>query len=162
MDEITMPEVREQINFKVCSIEGCGNPVKCKGICNKHYHVMLQTKKLKPCACGCGEKTSYTFKHGHHTRLFSSEEQSRRGQMNDGSALRGRGNNKSYRKVGQRHEHRAVAEQKLGRTLVKGEIVHHINGDKFDNRPENLEVMTQSEHIKHHLTEMLEARINGK
>lgn len=32
----------------------------------------------------------------------------------------------------------------------KGFIVHHINGDKSDNRPGNLEVMTQAQHCKEH------------
>lgn len=39
------------------------------------------------------------------------------------------------------YEHRLVAEQKLGRQLLKGEIPHHINGIKTDNRPENIEVV---------------------
>lgn len=45
------------------------------------------------------------------------------------------------------YEHRVIAAEKLGRRLEKGEIVHHLNGDKIDNRPENLVVMTASTHM---------------
>lgn len=50
-------------------------------------------------------------------------------------------------------EYRLVAALMLGRALTRREIVHHLNGDTMDNRPENLEVMTQSEHARIHALE---------
>lgn len=52
---------------------------------------------------------------------------------------------------GRRYVHRIVAEEMLGRPLRSGEVVHHINGDTRDNRPENLEVLSsQGEHNRLH------------
>lgn len=47
--------------------------------------------------------------------------------------------------------HRLVAMAHYGIEEVKDCIVHHENGVPWDNRPENLELMTQSEHMKQHV-----------
>ena len=49
------------------------------------------------------------------------------------------------------YEHLLVAEQKIGRPLVGGDCVHHLNGDKGDNNPENVIVCASSvEHLRYH------------
>ena len=55
--------------------------------------------------------------------------------MNDGQLVR---------------EHRLIMEKIIGRRLLADEVVHHKNGNTIDNFPENLELMTNSEHVKHH------------
>lgn len=50
-------------------------------------------------------------------------------------------------------EHRLVVEASLGRYLLPGEVVHHVNGDPEDNRLENLVLFSSNaEHLKSELT----------
>jgi hypothetical protein len=62
------------------------------------------------------------------------------------------GKNYPYRKGGYTHirEHQYVMEIHLGRRLEKGEIVHHIDGNKRNNSLDNLYLTTVEEHNKLH------------
>lgn len=67
------------------------------------------------------------------------------------SAYRNEMRNGTYPKIGPDHRHRIVAESVLGRSLKKGEVIHHKDNDKANFSPENLCVIpNQSIHASIH------------
>jgi hypothetical protein len=113
-----------------CKIEGCDKPVDSHGMCGMHAQRVRR----------------YGDPH------YITPEQSRRAKNRAAQLARVESvKETTYRKRHGRHEHRVVAEQMIGRPLERGEIVHHIDGNKHNNDPSNLMVMTQDHHIREHL-----------
>lgn len=121
--------------------------------CGKHYHF---------CSIECrreaGKLVASSFDDDTRKRAAERITYYNKNVFNHGEyrqrnaeSKRNRGSGEGYTKVCGRHEHRTIAEQKIGRPLKHGEIVHHKDGNKRNNNPDNLEVMTQSEHIREHL-----------
>jgi len=132
--------------------------------------------KLKFCECGCGEQIPFwssrlkqerKYKQGHQTASniikyrFTNEPRPHKRGPNNPVWKGGKMVHEGYililtpghpfaQKDGYVLEHRLVMEKHLCRYLKPDEVVHHINGIKTDNRIENLQLMTISEHIIHH------------
>ncbi|WMI33263.1 HNH endonuclease [Mycobacterium phage SlimJimmy] len=101
-------------------ILGCGGPAYRRGLCRKSYMKHWTDGTLNDVALPPG--------HYSYTRPMGSRKVHESGYADiktvDGIVL----------------EHRLVMEQMLGRKLIEGETVHHRNGIRDDNRPENLEL----------------------
>lgn len=156
---------RKLASTALCSVKGCGNPILQRGMCGMHYtrwrrHGDPTLKRSKPlvtefrCSVAlksgekCGKPSKYMSKLGpmcgaHYQRF------KKYGDPLAGRALHGTGSiaNNGYRMIGKRLEHRVVMERVLGRKLERHETVHHINGDRTDNRPENLQLWIKKAHV---------------
>jgi hypothetical protein len=106
----------------MCTVNECDRPVYVKslGYCSGHYSQYKRgvpfspIRKMRP--RGSGSLTDQGY-----VKLY-------------------RPNHPKADTAGRVAEHRLVMEEHLGRLLLPGENVHHKNGDRSDNRLENLEL----------------------
>lgn len=133
------------IKYKLIYMPNNWEKRKCEG-CGKEFLVKLirGISKTKYCSIRCpGSGT----KSGHHYVWIDGKRIRREGQFKEGQE---RVNNGGYVEIYTRGhfrpKHRVVFEEYLGRKLIKGEIVHHRNGIKADNRLKNLQLLTKLNH----------------
>jgi len=110
---------------------------------------MLRTCKVCKELFPRNPKESYKQFEGRQYCSYACSSEARRGHKTPPAEMKSK-----YRAI-QRNgvtvlEHRWVMEQHLGRKLETWEQVHHINHNRFDNRIENLMVVTQEEHALLH------------
>ncbi len=65
------------------------------------------------------------------------------------------------RGAGYVYEHRLVKARELGRCLREDEQVHHLNGDKHDNRSGNLVIISKNEHHSKMLLQAVQERLRN-
>jgi len=150
---------------KLCEFEGCELPRKAKNLCPTHYrrlqrhgHTGIIRKPRGVCSLeGCERlhtANGYCMPHYRRVREFGDPGPVEIRKMRPG-ATRYHNSRDGYVRVkvdshpraskGWIREHLLVMEEKMGRFLAPGEEVHHINGVKHDNRPENLELWVVSQ-----------------
>jgi len=125
---------RTLASMKECSVRECAKPSVTRGMCELHYRRVLSGRPVtgapRTRRTGTGR---WSNADGYITISI----------IENGKRVR-------------RLEHRVVMEQMLGRPLRDDENVHHKNGVRNDNRPENLELWTTAQPKGQRANDLLE------
>ena len=149
---------------RVCPACGTGFCRRGRIYCSKTCATASQRKPVASCCRHCGK--AFVTTPGESSRgggKYCSTSCYHASPRDKGAAIGSVTLKGGYRVVrlpnhpradrrGRVKEHILVLEKKLGRPLEPGEVGHHINGNRADNRPENLEaIASQSEHFSLHM-----------
>lgn len=108
------------IKNRICEIKDCKKKHVARGLCQMHY------------------RRNYLYKNAN--TLKNKKWENKKGLNSYGYVIMYKPEHPNARPGGFIFEHRYVMSEYLGRPLRKGENVHHINGNRQDNRIENLEI----------------------
>jgi|ERR1044072_733731 hypothetical protein len=149
----------------MCGFIDCTKKVKAKGYCTGHYAQLMSGVELSPLKgtytkkCefdGCENKAIGKLCNGHYQQARTHGIENLKPLRKIAKRGEGTINQDGYRKIykpghpnasahGTILEHRYVMSEMLGRPLLDSESVHHKNGDRADNRPENLELWVKTQ-----------------